>query len=192
MHWPDHPRRGIIVAVGALGVVVTVVALVLSQFATAARPEPWPGFTMVYEDTVLTASPAPLTQRFRMTYVDRRHFTTVLIAHSTTPDAVGWTHTVNGTQSTTNDPRLGPVSSATWKPEDQVLPSDWLRPGPKPWIAYRPGAITSVLPDGLVRVSIVSVLDGREDVEEFTVRFVERVDGKEVRHVEVLELTFST
>jgi hypothetical protein len=57
-----------------------------------------------------------------------------------------------------------------------------------------------VLPDGLVRVSIVSVLDGREDVEEFTyratdgipVRFVERVDGKEVRHVEVLELTFST
>lgn len=79
------------------------------------------------------------------------------------------------------------------------LPATGFDPGPKPWLAYRPTAAIATLPGGLARVTLVSTNDGREAVEEFIYRqadgiptqFVIRVDGKEVRRTEVLELSLS-
>jgi hypothetical protein len=188
-------RRTQILA-GVLLIALAGGAAVFTQRATAARPEPWPRFTMVYQDLRVTNSAgASVTQTFRLTYVDSRHFTNTLLANSAVPEAAGWTHTVNGTSSTTTDPRMGPVSSAVWSPEDVTLPDDWLRPSRTPWLAHRPGAVVTPLPGNLFQVRIVSNLEGRVDIEELTfrpdgipTRYLETVDGKEVRRVEVLDL----
>jgi hypothetical protein len=187
------------IGMGLLIVAIAAGLVVLEQRATAARPEPWLPFTMVYQDTRVTTSTGDLVvQTFRLEYVDSRHFVNTLLSNSAVPGAAGWTHIVNGTGSTTTDPRLGTVSSATWKPEEQTLPDDWLRPGITPWLAYRPGALVTALGGGLSQARIVSNLDGRIDIEQLTYRpdgiptqYTETVDGKEVRHVEVLTLTLN-
>lgn len=86
---------------------VTAGALLVAK-TTAAPAEPWPAFVMVYADTKLDRG-VPVTQTFRLEYTDTRHFTTILTGHTKVPEAVGWTHTVDGRNSGTTDPRLGVV-----------------------------------------------------------------------------------
>ncbi len=191
-------RRAFALAGVALLVFTAAVLVLRGQLASAAKPEPWPNFTMVYQDTRVTGG-VSATQTFRLTYVDRHHFTTTLLAHSAIPEAVGWTHTVNGANSTTTDPRLGTVQSATFQPGEVTVPDDWLVPGPKPQISYRNGATIAALPGGFLRVRHTQSIRIHEVVEEVTYReldgiptqFIQVVDGKETRRVEVLELTLS-
>jgi hypothetical protein len=152
---------------------------------------------MVYRDTEFAPSGVVvLSQTFRLEYVDSRHYKNTLVTHSGRPEAVGWTHVVDGTRSSTTDPRLGTVSVATWKPEERVLPNYWLRPGPRPWIAFRPGATISDVSQDVARATSRAVIDGVEEVEEVTYRiadgipteYVRRVGGVEVRRVSVLDL----
>jgi hypothetical protein len=192
---------GLVIAGTAFCLLVIASIATLGYQAIAARPEPWPAFTMTYRDTAVSGGPggAAVTQTFRLTYLDQRHFRTDLIAHSTNPEAVGWTHIVNGTSSTTTDPRLGPVQAATFRPDELTVPDDWPVPASRPRISYQSGVSIVALSGGLLRATSSYTTGGRAVVEELTYRdgdgiptsFVRWVDGQETRRVEVLELTIS-
>lgn len=189
------PRRGLLLLLAiALG---GGTAVAVSQRVTAAKAEPWPSFTMVYQDSTFGAS--PFTQVFRLTYVDSRHYTTVLTAHSAVPEAVGWTHTVDGNVSRTVDSRLGPMPTGSFQADEQLIPDFWIRPDRRPvWLANRPTALTDRLPGGLARVTnTVKLEGGRVDSVRLTYResdgipvlYVQTLNGKELRRIEVLTLT---
>jgi hypothetical protein len=196
LRYSGVPRRGLLLLLAiALGVGGTAVAV--SRLVTAAKADPWPSFVMVYQDSTFGAS--PFTQVFRLTYVDSRHYTTMLTAHSAVPEAVGWTHTVDGNVSRTVDSRLGPMPTGSFQPDEQLIPDFWIRPDTRPvWLANRPTAVTERLPGGLARVTdAVKLEGGRVDSETLTYResdgipvlYVQTLDGKELRRIEVLTLT---
>lgn len=194
---PPIQRRVLIAAVVA-GLLIVSTVIVLTGAATAARPEPWPSFTMVYRDTATSEGPAgsTISQTFRLTYVDQRHFRTILLSHSTRPDAVGWTHEVSGRSSRVNDPRLGQVQDAQMASDELTLPADWLTPTLRPRMSQNPAASVIELATGLARATLVSSSGSQTVIEEITYRtvdgipmlFVQQVNGRETRRVEVLEL----
>ncbi len=192
---PGLRRRSWRLAALLLATLVLTVAGMTAIRAIAAKPEPWPAFTMVYKDTEQTGS-GEVSQVFRITYTDSRHYTTVLLSHSTVPAAVGWTNVRDGDVSRTTDPRLGVVSESA-NAEDGLVPDYWLRPAPRAWFASRPGAITASAGNRLERASISWTLeDGRRSTETLTYRtedgiptlYTETIDGKEVHRIEMVEL----
>jgi len=190
-------RRVLLLLLGIM-LVVGAASAAVSQRVTGAKAEPWPSFTMVYRDDTFGAS--PFTQVFRLTYTDSRHYTTVLSAHSRVPEAVGWTHTLDGNVSHTRDSRLGPMPSGISDPEDQIIPDFWIRPDTRPvWLANRLTASTERLADGLLRTTNITLENGRINTAALTYResdgipvlYVETFDGKEVRRIEVIELSIA-
>jgi hypothetical protein len=175
-----------------LGLAV-VTGVIVYAYARAERYEAWPSFVMVYRDTARNGGTGAMaTQTIQLVYIDQRHFSSTVIAHSTHPEVAGYTQTVSGSTSTTVDPRLG-VTTATL--EGLTVPDDWLVPGRRPPIAFRSGATTATVDGGLLRVTVTSDVGGKREVEEVTYRasdgiptgYVVRVDGVEVRRVEVLQ-----
>lgn len=191
-------RRPVLIGALVAGLLIISTVIVLTGGATAARPEPWPGFTMVYRDTATSGGPegATISQTFRLTYVDQRHFRTTLLSHSTRPDAVGWMHEVSGRTSRVNDPRLGVVQDGQMRPDELTLPADWLTPTLRPRISQDPAASVIDLATGLARATLVSSSGRQRVVEEITYRtsdgipmlFVQQVNGRETRRAEVIEL----
>lgn len=187
------PRRPALVAL-AIALLVTALGLGVAR-ATAVDPEPWPSFTMVYRDARF--GDRPFTQTLRLTYTDSRHYKVVLLVHSSAPEAVGWTHVRDGDVSQTVDARFGAMPTGILKPGEQTSPDFWIRPDTRPlWLANRPGASTEKVAGGLLRTTSVSLDGGRLFTQALTYRpddgiplgYLETVDGREVRRVEVLEL----
>jgi len=97
--------------------------------AAAGRDEPWPPFTMTFQETTHEhlGSATTRTQRVRVGYTVRRQFTTTLLADSAVPQSVGMMPTFNGQTTVHHRPgfpdvvtqwaradRAGEMASARW------------------------------------------------------------------------------
>lgn len=198
-------RRRLTAVVGAyrgyVAAVLVMFALLVGSQLVAAGPrpnpstEPWPSFVMVYRET-RHGPQGPVTQLFRVDYKNARDFSSTLLAHSSVPEAVGYTNTFRNNVSTTTDPRFG-TRSETYGPDERTVPADWLVPASRPSITYRAGVQVTRLPAGLAVAREISSAGGRRVVLEITYReadgiptlLVEQVEGTDVRRVEVLELS---
>ncbi len=193
-------RKMILTGVGVAALLLTLVSAVIAAPWRVAPPEPWPSFVMTYTDTNWPGdSERSSEQSFRLTYIDQWHFTSKLLSHSRVPSAVGYTQTFDGGKTTTVDPRLGTVQSATLPNGEPTVPADWLVPGRRPALTYRMGTTVETQSGGLMLATWASVANGKQVTEQITyreldgipVRFVQTVDGVESRRVEVTELTIT-
>lgn len=197
------PHAGSLLVAGliAFALLLASAAAVAGQqaFSSVAR-EPWPSFVMVYRDTaVVGGTGKSVTQTFRLEYRDQMHFKSTLIFHSDTPEAIGYTQTLDGVVSDTKDPRVPTSQSRSYTSGEATVPADWLVPRSTPSLLLRPGA-RAIQIDALTAVATHRmVADGRDTEEEVVYRvsdgiptsYTVRVDGRVVRQVQVLELTTS-
>ncbi len=98
--------------------------------AAAGRDEPWPPFTMTFQETTHEhlGSATTRTQRVRVGYTVRRQFTTTLLADSAVPQSVGMMPTFNGQTTVHHRPGFPDVVTQ-WAPGELTVPAKWLAPG---------------------------------------------------------------
>lgn len=100
-----------------------------------AGPEPWPAFTMVYQEETHPDGfgwPAQ-TDTYRLDYTDRAHWTQTLLDSTRDPRSVGSTTRIDGGAFQLHD--MGTQPDVIEKNSGWVAPSDWLVPGQMRWIA---------------------------------------------------------
>lgn len=176
--------------------------LCLSPAVAAARPtavlsEPWPMFSMVYQDTAEAGvQGVTVSQTFQVQYADQRHFSSKVIAHSDARVGTGYSQTFDGDVATTTDPRTGVSHTKTYGPNEFGVPADWLVPRKTPALLLRSGATSSALRPG-VDVARVSYGVGSHFVTEevqyrssegIPLSYTQTVDGRVTRQVTVIQL----
>ncbi len=178
-----------------------------------ARDEPWPPFVMVVDDTEdgYGWNGAPATQRFRVEYTDRRHFTVTLISNPTLPGVVGSGGSFNGDKSVSYDALHRETRTTFYGPAEYTVPFEWLVPGSttffqRPNSGWRSMSLgngqrtvtrdmeipVNIGPPGAPPTSVKKVMSRREitfrETDSIPTQVIDMSDGRVVKTVKVVEL----